>query len=363
MFNVIKCYKVKKFGLNKVSNHTHRTNLTKLELNRINLDKSSENRILIGSNVYADVKNRIKNYSTNKTRKDAVFAEHYVLSASPEFFKKFPEKTEEWIAEQVKFLKKEFGPNLTTAVLHADETTIHIEAFVTPIIKNAKGELELNRKKFNEARGGLNSFKKLQDRHQKHNEMFGLKRGIPKEETGVSSQDLDTYYRNVRKYIDKLEKYEPPAIEELMPKKRLLTYSYKDVVESLKNALKIANKTYIKAITMCEKYKNAYKKSREKNKYYKKKLEKSKEEINELYKNVKLLKETAKQLKPLVDLGEKAIVLGLTDSIEDDYERKLKTEAEADIVNTKPQVAVHEVKPSEDLGAAEVLTTTSKRKI
>ena len=360
MFNVIKCYKVKKFGLNKVSNHTHRTNLTKLELQRINLDKSVQNRVLVGSNVYADIKNRIKNYSTNKTRKDAVFAEHYVLSASPEFFEKFPNKTEDWIAEQVKFLKNEFGPNLTTAVLHADETTIHIEAFVTPIIKNPKtGELELNRKKFNEKRGGLNSFKQLQDRHQKHNAKFGLKRGIPKEETGVSSQDLDTYYKNVRKYIDKLEKYEPPAIDELIPKKKFgLTYTYKDVIESLKNALKIANKTYIKAITMCEKYKNAYKKTREKSKYYKKKLEKSKEEIKELSKNVKLLKETAKQLKPLVDLGEKVVRLGLTDRIEDDYKEKLK--AEANIVKTKPQVAVRACEePSEDL----VLTTTRKHKI
>lgn len=354
MFNVIKCYKVKKFGLNKVSNHTHRTNLTKLELDRINLDKSAENRILIGSNVYADVKNRIKNYSTNKTRKDAVFAEHYVISASPEFFKKFPEKMEDWISEQIVFLKKEFGPNLTTAVLHIDETTPHIEAFVTPIIKNEKnGKLELNRKKFNQERGGLNSFKQLQDRHQKHNAKFGLKRGIPREETGVSSQDLDTYYRNVRKYIDKLEKYEPPTIEELMPKKRLLTYSYKDVIESLKNALKIANKTYIKAITMCEKYKNAYKKSREKNKYYKKKLEKSEAEVKKLSKNVILLKETAKQLKPLVDLGEKVIKLGITDNIENEYE---KMKAEADIVNTKPQQVA-------DLGKAEVLTTTRKMKI
>lgn len=360
MFNVIKCYKVKKFGLNKVSNHTHRTNLTKLELDRINLDKSSQNRVLVGSNVYADVKNRIKNYSTNKTRKDAVFAEHYVISASPEFFKKFPEKTEEWIAEQVKFLKEEFGPNLTTAVLHADETTLHVEAFVTPIIKNPKtGELELNRKKFNEARGGLNSFKKLQDRHQKHNEKFGLRRGVPKEETGVSATDLETYYKNVKKYIDKIEKYDPPNENDLMPKKKLgLTYSYNDVIEALRKALKIANKTYIKTITMCEKYKNAYKKYREKSKYYKKKLEKSQDETRKLNKNIKVLEETAKQLKPLVDLGEKVIRLGMTDDIENEYE---KLNAEVNIVKIEPQVAVRAdgEKPSED----SILTTHRKHKI
>lgn len=359
MFNVIKCYKVKKFGLNKVSNHTHRTNLTKLELQRINLDKSVQNRVLVGSNVYADIKNRIKNYSTNKTRKDAVFAEHYVISASPEFFEKFPNKTEDWIAEQVKFLKNEFGPNLTTAVLHADETTIHIEAFVTPIIKNPKtGELELNRKKFNEKRGGLNSFKQLQDRHQKHNEKFGLKRGVPKEETGVSSQDLETYYKNVRKYINKLEKYEPPTADDLIPKKKFgLMYSYQDVVQALKNAIKIANRTYIKTITLCEKYKNAYKKAKEKNKYYKKKLEKEQTKNEKLLKDIRVLEETAKQLKPLVSLGEKVVRMGLTDNVESEYE---KLNAEVNIVKTKPQVAVRACEePSEDL----VLTTTRKHKI
>lgn len=355
MFNVIKCYKIKKDGLYKVSNHTHRTKLTEAEQARINHANTPNNKVLVGSNVSADIRNRVKNYATNKLRKDAVFAEHYVISASPEFFKKYPGKLDEWVDEQISFLKAEFGPNLTTAVLHLDESTPHVEAFVTPIIANPKtGRLELNRKAFNNERGGLNSFKALQTRHAQHNARFSLKRGVAREETGVSSEDLNTYYKNVRKYVDKLEKYEPPNLDQLMPKKKLgLTYSYNDIIEALKKALNVANKTYIKAITMCEKYKNAYKKTREKSKYYKKKLEKSEAEVKKLSKNVILLKETAKQLKPLVDLGEKVIKLGITDNIENEYE---KMKAEADIVNTKPQQVA-------DLGEAEVLTTTRKMKI
>ena len=341
MFNVIKCYKIKKDGLYKVSNHTHRTKLTEAEQARINNANTPNNRVLVGSNVSADIRNRVKNYATNKLRKDAVFAEHYVISASPEFFKKYPGKLDEWVDEQISFLKSEFGANLVTAVLHLDESTPHLEAFVTPIIANQKtGKLELNRKQFNNVRGGLNSFTKLQERHALYNEKFGLKRGVPKTETNITAQDLNTYYKNVYKYVKRLEQYKPPIAEQLMPAKKLgFLYSYNDVLEALKKALKIASKTYLQALTLKEKYKNKYNQLKNVKKDMQKEIEKANKDYKTVLKTATLLRKDIKKQnviieqykqelekqKPMIELAKKVSYLDLNKTVEDEY--KAKTEA------------------------------------
>ena len=340
MFNVIKCYKVKKTGLYKVSSHTHRTNLTQAEQARITNEKTPQNRLLIGSNVSADIRNRVKNFATNKLRKDAVFAEHYVISASPEFFKKYPGKLDEWVDEQISFLKAEFGPNLTTAVLHVDEKTPHIEAFVTPIIANKNGDLELNRKQFNNARGGLNSFTKLQERHADHNKKFGLKRGEPKTETCIKGQDLETYYKNVYKYVKRLEQYKPPTPEQLMPVKKLgFFYKYEDVINALKQAIKVANKLYVRALSSREAYKNKYQQLKNVKVDMQRQVNKISKDYKTVLRTTKLLRQDIKKQnevieqykqelekqEPLIKLAKKVNYLGLSKNIDDEY--KAKTEA------------------------------------
>lgn len=338
MFNVIKCYKVKKTGLYKVSNHTHRTNLTTTEQARITNEKTPQNRLLIGSNVSADIRNRVKNFATNKLRKDAVFAEHYVISASPEFFKKYPGKLDEWVDEQISFLKAEFGPNLTTAVLHVDEKTPHIEAFVTPIIANKNGDLELNRKQFNNARGGLNSFTKLQERHADHNKKFGLKRGEPKTETCIKGQDLETYYKNVYKYVKRLEQYKPPTPEQLMPVKKLgFFYKYEDVINALKQAIKVANKLYVRALSSREAYKNKYQQLKNVKVDMQRQVNKISKDYKTVLRTTKLLRQDIKKQnlvieqykqelekqEPLLQLAYKVSSLGLNEFVESEYKAKV----------------------------------------
>lgn len=328
MFNVIKCYKVNKNTLYKVSNHTHRTKLTDSENARINNEKTAQNRILVGSNVSADVRNRIKNFSTNKTRKDAVFCEQYVISASPEFFTKHPEKLQAWIDSQIEFLKDEFGPNLTTAVLHLDETTPHVEAFVTPIIKNAKtGKMELNRKAFNNDRGGLNSFKLLQDRHAEHNKKFDLNRGILKEKTKIEAIELNDYYKTVKEYQKKLSGYKPPQINDLMPGKSWGMYKMEDIKAALKKALNVNSKVFKKAIAAVEFYKKRNIKLTKEINIVRYNKDLAVKKINELKEEIKNKDELNEQLKPLINLGEKVVDLGLVGDIEDQYDKKLANES------------------------------------
>lgn len=323
MFNVIKCYKVKKTTLAKVSNHTHRTKLTATEQARICHDKTANNKILVGSNVSADIRHRIKNYSTNKTRKDAVYCEHYVISASPEFFKKYPGKFDDWVDEQISFLKAEFGPNLTTAVLHMDETTPHIEAFVTPIIKNEKtGKMELNRKAFNNARGGLNSFTALQTRHAAHNERFGLARGVSKEKTLIEAEELNDYYKTVQQYSRDLSSYKPPKIADLMPQKTWGMYKLDDIKNALKNALHVNSKVFKKAVVAVQFYKKQNKKLIKKKNIAEADALLVTKENAKLKKELVIKNELHKQLKPLISLGEKAIDLGMSEEIEKQYYAK-----------------------------------------
>ncbi|MWN91373.1 hypothetical protein GQ597_11780 [Gilliamella sp. Pra-s65] len=327
MFNVIKCYKVKKTTLAKVSNHTHRTKLTATEQARICHDKTANNKILVGSNVSADIRNRIKNYSTNKTRKDAVYCEHYVISASPEFFKKYPGKFDDWVSAQVDFLRDEFGPNLTTAVLHLDETTPHIEAFVTPIIKNEKtGKLELNRKAFNNARGGLNSFTALQTRHAEHNKKFGLVRGVSKEKTLVEADELNDYYKTVQQYSEDLSSYKPPVIADLMPNKRWGMYKLDDIKNALQKALHVNSKVFKKAVAAVQYYKKQNKKLIKKKNIAEANALLVTKENTKLKKELVIKNELHKQLKPLISLGEKAIDLGMSEKIEKQYYAKYNPE-------------------------------------
>lgn len=325
MFNVIKCYKVKKTTLAKVSNHTHRTKLTTTEQARICHIKTANNRVLVGSNVSADIRNRIKNYSTNKTRKDAVYCEHYVISASPEFFAKYPDKLNDWVDEQISFLKAEFGPNLTTAVLHLDETTPHVEAFVTPIIKNEKtGKMELNRKAFNNARGGLNSFTALQTRHAEHNKRFGLARGVSKEKTLVEADELNDYYKTVQQYSKDFSSYKPPKINDLIPSKRWGMYKLDDIKNALQKALHVNSKVFKKAVVAVQYYKKQNKKLIKKKNIAEANALLVTKENAKLKNELTIKNELHKQLKPLISLGEKAIDLGMSEEIEKQYYAKYK---------------------------------------
>ncbi|MWN91382.1 hypothetical protein GQ597_11825 [Gilliamella sp. Pra-s65] len=323
MFNVIKCYKVKKTTLAKVSNHTHRTKLTDAERARICHDKTAQNRVLVGSNVSADIRHRIKNYSTNKTRKDAVYCEHYVISASPEFFKKYPRKFDDWVSAQVEFLKNEFGPNLTTVVLHMDETTPHIEAFVTPIIKNEKtGKLELNRKAFNNARGGLNSFTALQTRHAEHNNQFGLVRGVSKEKTLIEADELNDYYKTVQQYSKDFSSYKPPKINDLIPQKKWGMYKLDDIKNALQKALHINSKVFKKAVVAVQYYKKQNKKLIKKKNIAEADALLVTKENAKLKKELVIKNELHKQLKPLIQLGEKVLDIGMAEEVEKQYYAK-----------------------------------------
>lgn len=204
MYAIIRAEKMKNILNSK--NHNMRIGHQKPN---INLDRTNKNPVLVGDiNFDQVIKNRVKEISEkqNQTiRKDANLAVEFILSASPEFFYNIPnrdewekltmevhkdkitsiqstlneEKTQKWIELSRDYLKKEFGENLISAVVHFDEKTPHIHAVVLPVVNG-----RLTCKKFFTP----TACRKWQDSYAKQLSSLGLMRGKENSEAIHTSQ-------------------------------------------------------------------------------------------------------------------------------------------------------------------------------
>lgn len=174
--------------------HTYR----KRETPNADPERKSKNKLLFGRADYANFcAEKLKNYEQagNKIRKDGVLAIEYLLTASPEFFTSGPlherqDRLKKWCDAQVDFLKKKHGEeNILNIFLHLDEKTPHIEAYVEPI--DPKGKL--NCKHF---LGSPSKLSKLQTDYAKHNERFGLARGV--EGSRASHNEVANFYADIK---------------------------------------------------------------------------------------------------------------------------------------------------------------------
>ncbi len=79
-----------------------------------------------------------------KVRKNAVLANEYLLTASPEFFEgKSKSEIKQWRKDQYQFLKDKHGDGLISFTFHNDETTPHCHAIITPVYQNDKRTVEI----------------------------------------------------------------------------------------------------------------------------------------------------------------------------------------------------------------------------
>lgn len=177
MHAIIRTQKHKSVGsLQRREGHTYRKN----ETPNADPERKSKNKLLFGREDYANfcAEKLIKyEQAGNKIRKDGVLAIEYLLTASPEFFTDGPlhdrqSRLKKWCEAQVDFMKKRHGAeNILCLYLHLDEKTPHIEGYILPV--DPKGKL--NCKHF---LGGPAKMSQLQTDYAKHNEKFGLTRGV-----------------------------------------------------------------------------------------------------------------------------------------------------------------------------------------
>lgn len=158
-----------------------------------------------------------------KVRKNAVHAIEFLLTASPEYFRpESPEQAgywekerlEAWVPQASKWLEQTFGKdNVVSSVLHLDEATPHISAFVVPIVSTDRGD-KLSAKHWCDGRKAL---AKLQDSYADTVKEIGLRRGI----RGSTAKHvrISQFYGSMNSSVPfKLVRIQPPPRFSLNPK-------------------------------------------------------------------------------------------------------------------------------------------------
>lgn len=149
------------------------------------------------------IDNRIHETGIQRIRQDAVRGMEFILTASPEAFKRneVGQVTEDyrsskWVTANLEFMKRQYGANLVAFTLHQDEKTPHIHAVVVPITPDGR----LSAKELFNPK----TLRQLQTNYALAMQEFGLERGIE----GSRARHVEM------KHIYGLQQQERQSIEE-----------------------------------------------------------------------------------------------------------------------------------------------------
>jgi len=159
---------------------------------------------------------RLRELLPEKRRKDAVLAIEYVMTASPEWFETSTAR------EQAKFftlskmwLEEKYGKDrVVAAVVHRDEATPHLSAYVIPLTEDGR----LSAKEF------IGSRSKMRDDQTSFAESvsrLGLERGIKGSQ--ATHQTVQHYYESLNRGISKTVTIEPEYLKPQVLKKGIFT--------------------------------------------------------------------------------------------------------------------------------------------
>jgi hypothetical protein len=200
--------KLKGAGVASAGRHSDRTR----ETPNADREKRRENRLLIGDGrALREVVTEKINAHGGKPRRDSVECVELLFTASPEFFLDEKEaadkkKVTAFSEKTVEFLRERYGDRCVKAVLHMDEHTPHIHAFMVPI----DGRGKLNCKAFFGTREKLRQF---QTDYARKMEPLGLERGV--ERSRARHTQIQRFYgtimETVELKVDHTKIPDPPA--------------------------------------------------------------------------------------------------------------------------------------------------------
>ena len=188
--NILRTQKVKSRGqITQAAEHNFRLrDQNNIDKTRTPLNKIMVNSLGVDFTKASDLQEKITIFYQGlgiKERSDNVLMMEFIVSASPEFFEnKTPAQVENWAKHQVEFFEKKFPGQVKIAVLHLDEKTPHLHFMVGTELesvkkyKNQKGEFFKKSWSLNAKRYDKQFLIDLHTEHAKHNENFGLKRGV-----------------------------------------------------------------------------------------------------------------------------------------------------------------------------------------
>ncbi len=206
--------RIEKIKSRREMNSRYKHNFREYDVANANPSLSSNNREPIDmfgktyERVFDDeiARMRMEGAITSNIRKDAVLGYEVMLTYSRD---KMDMDIDEWVEKNVEWLQRTFNPkdnriiiddtkeaysnNVKSVVVHMDESTPHIHAFVVPI--DDKGRL--NAKFYT---GDRIKLQNLQTEYSRYMSGFSLERG--QEKSVTHHQDVTRYYNNLKKAVD-----------------------------------------------------------------------------------------------------------------------------------------------------------------
>jgi hypothetical protein len=142
---------------------------------------------LSGARSTAEAMGKLRERLPEKRRKDAVVAVEYLCTASPDWWKTATKAQQDQFFERAKgWLREKYGPgNIVAEVIHRDETSPHLSAFVVPLTADGR----LSAKEFI---GNRAQMTKDQTQFAEKMRDLGLERGL--EGSKAKHQGIQRYY-------------------------------------------------------------------------------------------------------------------------------------------------------------------------
>jgi len=180
---------------------------------------------------------RLRELLPEKRRKDAVLAVEYVMTASPEWFETAtPREQAKFFTLSKIWLEEKYGKDrVVAAVVHRDEATPHLSAYVVPLTEDGR----LSAKEF------IGSRKKMRDDQTSFAESvsrLGLERGIKGSQ--ATHQTVQHYYESLNRGISKTVTIEPEYLKPKVLKKGIFTREVESETDIAKRLSADINKVF-----------------------------------------------------------------------------------------------------------------------
>lgn len=193
---------------------------------------------------------RVRELLPEKRRKDAV------LAVDPEWWKEAtPRQQAEFFARSEQWLEKKYGKDrVVAAVVHRDEATPHLSAFVVPLTQDGR----LSAKEFI---GGRSKMREDQSTYAESVKKLGLERGI--EGSRATHQTVQHYYESINRGTRSQVSISPEALEPRVLRKGIFTKDVEDQAAIAKRLSHAVNDGFAGTIAMASQSAQNAKRARE----------------------------------------------------------------------------------------------------
>lgn len=238
-FAIMRCKKLTGMGsVASALQHCYRER----ETPNADADRTPENHCSVSQSA-DEAMGKLRELLPEKRRKDAVLAVEYVMTASHEWWNEAtPRQQAEFFARSEQWLENKYGKDrVVAAVVHRDEATPHLSAFVVPLTQDGR----LSAKEFI---GGRSKMRDDQSTYAESVKKLGLERGI--EGSRATHQTVQHYYESINRGIRSQVSISPEALEPRVLRKGIFTKDVEDQAAIAKRLSQAVNDGFAGTIAM-----------------------------------------------------------------------------------------------------------------